>query len=128
MVGTLAAKLAVLLLKSTRLSGENKMRVTNALLRNIDAVPVADIISYDQQGILLVNGRQLALEQAQSLLQSVEGLHDNYARKLIRTQVQYEAIKLGLHNGLSPDTILFAKAAIWYGEQEDRLISEIIRK
>ena len=91
---------------------------------NLQAINIKDIIKIDEQGIR-INGRQLETEQAIQLRESVIQLQNSYARKVIREQVAYEAIKMGIHNGLNPDMILFAKAALWYDQAENQLIQSI---
>ena len=124
MFGHLIAKLTVFALRSKRLSGNDKALVTTALLDNLQAINIKDIIKIDEQGIR-INGRQLETEQAIQLRESVIQLQNSYARKVIREQVAYEAIKMGIHNGLNPDMILFAKAALWYDQAENQLIQSI---
>jgi len=127
MWSNLVTTLTIWALKSKRLSGVQKTRVTNELLKNINAVPIHEIITYDQQGSLVIQGRKLEFEQAQALLMNMEALKNNNARKLIREQVAFEAIKLGLHQGETPEKILFAKAALWYAEQEQKLIDSLVQ-
>lgn len=121
----LLSKLVVYLLKHRTLKLEDKMRVTNALLQNIDSLPITDVITY-KDGVVTIGGKKLDFEQAQNIIVSARALEDNLFRKIIREQVNYEAIKMGIHNGLSPDTILFAKAALWYNEQEQQVLNNIL--
>lgn len=126
MFSKLVSKFAVFLIRSKKLSGEHKMRIMNALLVNVYALPIQDIVKLDQNGTLLVRGRQLTIEQAQSLIQSAAGLKDNFARKLIQEQVKFEAVKIGIHKALDNDALMFSKAALWYIEQEEAILSEIV--
>lgn len=119
----LVTKLVLWALKS-RITGENKTRLITALLNNINAVPIRDVIKHSRKGII-VNGQILETDQGIAFLQGVTALADSKARKLIRDQILYEAIKLGVNQGDNPDKIMFAKAAIWCLEEEERLIANL---
>ncbi len=127
MWGNIVTKLTIWALKSKSLSGIQKTKVTNELLRNIGAIPLHDVITYDSQGSLIIQGRKIEFEQAEALMMNLEALKNNNARKLIKEQVAFEAIKLGLHQGETPEKILFAKAALWYAEQEQKLIDSLVQ-
>lgn len=127
MLGKLISKLAILALKSERLSRDDITRVTNALLDNIGAIHTQDVISFGSQGQLFIGGKQVDKEQANGIILSARTFEDNQFRKILREQVKYEAIKLAVHNGVSPETIMFAKASLWHGEQENRILNEIIQ-
>lgn len=121
------ANLTVWLLKHKTLTGEAKMKVTNAMLNNIGALPIADVIEY-KDGVMTVGGKNLDFEQANNLVSSAKALDDNLFRKVIQEQVKHEAIKMGIYNGLSPETILFAKAALWYLQEENKIIANILNE
>lgn len=96
------------------------------LLDNIGALPFRDVITFDLQGGVYVNKKKLNQEQLIALKESCNGLSNSFARNLIHEQVKYSAVKMGVHEGLNPDMILFAKAALWYAEQEDKMISTLM--
>lgn len=121
------AKLVIWLLRRNKFKGEDKARVINSLLENIDALPIADIISFDLQGTILVKGKPLEPEQAMSIREGAVALNRNQARKLIREQIAFEAIKMGVHSSLNLDMVLFSKAALWLQQQEDRIIKDLVK-
>lgn len=121
----ITAKLAVFCLKHSRLSGEQKAFVTTALLDNLSAIPLRDIIRFDDYGVVLINGKKLEVEQALAFKESCKTMKDSFARKVIQEQVAYEAIKMGIHQGLTPDMIMFSKAALWYAQEENKLLSTV---
>ena len=120
------AKFVVYILRHKRLSGEAKAICTSALLDNLFAIPICDIITFDTQGTIQIRGRTLEPEQAKVFAESARLLRDSFAKKVIREQVAYEAVKLGVKQGLTPDMILFAKAALWYDQEERNLLDKIL--
>lgn len=126
MWGRLVSKLAVWAVKNKRLSGEDKARVTNALYDNLQAIPLRNIITFNGEGTVLINGRKMTMEQSMAFVESARALKDSYARKMIHEQVLYEAVKMGIHQGLTPEMIQFSKAAIWYAQEENKLLNKII--
>lgn len=125
-MGNFIAKLVVWALRSKRLTGEQKTLVTNALLDNIHAVPIRSIITFDQYGTLYIGGRKLEPEQAMAFVESARALRDNHARKILSDQIAFEALKIGLHQGINSDTIMFSKAALWNQEEEQKLLASIV--
>ena len=119
------AKLIVKILHWKNLKGEDKALIVTALLENIDALPLRDAIKFDADGTLLVRGRKLELEQAQALKGATEALKTNYARQLIQEQLLYEANKIALHQGLTPEMIQFAKAVVWNLQNEELLLNKL---
>lgn len=125
MRGKLLSKIVIWALGTTKISGEDKAIITTALLRNIDALPIRDAITYDLEGTLMIRGKKLDLDQAQSFKQGVAVLKDNFARKLIQEQLLYECSKIGLHQGLTPEMIQFAKSCVWVLQNEEQLIDKL---
>jgi hypothetical protein len=113
------------ILKWKKLKGEDKTRIITALLDNIDALPIRDAITFDADGTILIRGKKLEIEQIQNLKTGVAVLKDNFARKLIQEQLLYEANKIGLHQGLTPEMIQFSKAVVWVLENEEKLINTL---
>lgn len=100
----------------------------NALLDNFRAVPIRDIIKFNQFGAVLVNGQELDAEQSIRIKQSAHALFDNQVRRLVQDQVTYNAINLGVHKGTSPETILFAKASLWVMQEEEKLVRALAQE
>lgn len=123
MLNTIIAKLVIWALGLKRITGDNRVEILNAILKNFNAVQVRNVISYDSQGMLLLRGKKVSLEEAEYLITSALALKDNPARKVIRDEIAFEAIKIGVHNGMNPEMIQFSKAALWWGEQEEKIIN-----
>lgn len=126
MLSIIIANLVVFILRHKRLSGEAKAICTSALLDNFNFLPICDIITFDTQGTIQIRGRSLEPEQVKVFAESARLLRDSFAKKIIREQVAFEAIKMGVHQGLTPDMILFAKAALWYAQEEEKVLGKII--
>ena len=67
------AKITIWLLRNKKLKGNTKAKVMNALLKNIDSLPLRGSISIDENGNMQINGKQLEADQATSffLLKSI---------------------------------------------------------
>ena len=104
------------------LKGESRIKVVNALLDNLRVLPIRDIIKFNEMGQLLVRGKPLEHEQALQLKESARNVLLSPARRIVLDQVAYEAIKLGVYQATSPETILFAKAALWHDEQTEKIL------
>ena len=96
------------------------------MLESVNALPITDIITFENDGTLKVGNKNLTAEQAISLRESLVSLNNNWSRRLINEQITFEAIKLGVHIGQSTDQIMFSKAAIWILAKENELIAKLI--
>lgn len=112
-------------LKSKEISKEDRALILNTLLDSVQALPLKDLITFDVQGTLKVNGRELDPEQMIQLREGAVALEKNFAYRLIKDQTLYEAIKMGVHLSLSLDMVLMSKAAIWVMQNEDKLIKQL---
>ncbi len=112
-------------LKTQKIEGADKTRVVNALLANIDALPIKDAVSIEN-GQIMLRGKPIeSLETAQSLKQGAAAMLSNFTRKIAQEQLLFEASKIGLHQGMTPEQIIFAKAAIWCIQNEERIYREL---
>jgi hypothetical protein len=125
MISKIIAKFSAWLLRHKDLSVESKNIIASAMIENLHALPIRSIISFDEQGTVLINGEQLDIERAKLLRESASAGVRSTARKLIRDQLLYEALKKGVGEGFTPDQILFSKAIIWWYEQEDYLYRQL---
>lgn len=113
------------LLRNSKLSLENKTKLTSCLLDKLQAIPASDIIKTNEQGKLEVNGRELDLEGAKILREGAISLLDSQTRKFVKEQIMFEAVKIGVHFGDTPERVMFAKAAIWQLEQEEEFLKKL---
>ncbi len=114
-------KLVIWLLKNSRLGNEDRQLLTAALLTKLGALPVRARITADEVGKYYVDGRELNLETAQKLRETSKAMLHNFARRFVREQVTFMAIKMGVHENTSPEQGLFAKSALWNFQEEDEL-------
>lgn len=105
-------------LARTPLSKEDRALFTGYLLDALDGVPIRDILLENEQGELLVNGRPLTTEELVAYQKMATGLLDNFVLKNIWDQIRYVSFKRGVSEGNNPDSILFYRVALWFGEQE----------
>lgn len=113
-------------LSNKRLSGVQKGRIMSALLKNIYAIPVQKVVAFEPDGGILIGGKALDREHSILFRESCISLSDNFARKIIQQQVSYDAIQMGVYQALTPEMILFAKAALWHQQEENKLLSTIV--
>lgn len=117
----LAVKLTGWLLKRD-LSLEDRNALIIHILDSLAALPLRDIIKFDTDGSLTVNDRPLTFEQARSLRESARAALNNQALKLVHDAVLFKAIALGVHTVEKTEQMVFGRAAIWWGQQQDRII------
>lgn len=114
------------LLKRKTLSTEERAILTNEILAKIDALPIADVVEFDIAGNLFLNKRKLDVEQIISLRSSASALKDSFARKVVNEQLKYLAVKIGVHEGMTTDQILFCKAMLYCLQEEEKLIGKLV--
>lgn len=100
------------------LSREERALYTGSLLSALDGSPIRDIILINEQGELLVNGRPLTPEELGAYGKMAKGILENPFMKLIWDQVRYTSFKGGVSEGTNPESIVFYRTALWFGEQE----------
>lgn len=121
MIGRWVAKLAIFLLRNSRIGNEERQLLTAAILDRLGALPVRARMSIDETGQIFIDQKQLTLETARLLQESSRVMLRNFARKFVREQVTFMAIHQGVHENASPEQGLFAKAALWFLQEEDEL-------
>lgn len=110
---------AIELIKSKDLTIQERNLCTGIILDRLEALPLASIITIDESGTTLIHGQALDIDKARMLYEAASAALDNKAEKLIDQQVLWAAITGGLHNGDSPEKLLFYRAAIWFGQQRE---------
>lgn len=122
MWGNIATNLVVKMLRSSKLSIENRSKLTSSIVDKLEIVPLRDIIMVNDDKNLVVNGRVLERDQVLRLRDSARSAKENLALNFVRDQVIYEALLFGVNKSNSSEQLYFMKAAIWWGQQEDRLL------
>jgi len=112
-------------LKKSNLTLEDRNAIVTVLLDKLVVLPLNNTLVINHKGIV-VNGKPLEQEVALNFVESCHALKGNMARNIIREQMKFLAINLGIHNAVSLDTMYFAKAALWNIQQEDELLQKII--
>lgn len=112
------------LLKNKSLSTRDRQLLTNQVLTSIGALPTHAILTKDGNQLLIRNV-PVDSEKAFVLREAAYAAMNNPAFIAIHEEVLYQAVSLGVHQANTPEMIQFAKAAIWYGEQQKRLLTEL---
>lgn len=115
------ACLAISVLKNSSLSSEDRSLCTAYLLEGLNALPTRTILNTSEQGTLLLNGEPVDYDKAMKLRESAKLLLDSSARRLVKEQITFAAIDMGVHKAINADQIMFSKAALWYIKQEEDL-------
>lgn len=124
----LFAKLVIWALEKVGSDLETKILLTNAILKEVNALPIQSIMSFTKQGTLLLNGKPLDKDKALIIQESARITLHSQARRIIQDRVNWLAVNLAVHQGTTPETILFAKAAIWFGQEENKLYKQIAQE
>lgn len=115
------ACLAISALKDSNMNIEDRSLCTSALLEGLNALPLGAILTYSEQGNLLINNIPIDVEKARQLRESAKVLLSSQARALVKEQVTYAAIEMGVHKAVNVEQTLFLKSALWYIQQEEQL-------
>ena len=115
-------RLLLWLLDLVKLTPETRVLLTSRLLSTVGALPIHSILTSDDAGSLLIRGKAVDKDQALMLRESALSVLRSPAYQIIREQILYEAVTIGIHQGMSLDQLQFSKSAIWFGEQELKLL------
>jgi hypothetical protein len=88
------------------------------ILDNLVGLPISGIISVNDEGEILINGRSLEIEQVKLLRESARLALENTALKIVNQEVQYAAIVGGIHKCIMPEDLYFYRAALWCSQQQ----------
>ncbi len=83
------------------------------------------IITQSAEGQIFVKGQPLDGNDKIALKLSLSAYEENYARKVIKYQLKWLAINQGIHQCTSDEQQVFAKAALWLINEEEKLISTL---
>lgn len=127
MLNNIALKLIKILLnKSLDITQRNQL--SNIILDNLDALPIRGIINIDDEGQILINGRSLDLEKAMQLREASRVALENKALQIVNEQVTYTAVVNGINKAITPEQMNFNKAAIWFGQEQERLLKILAQR
>lgn len=125
MLDKLLTALILKLLKKKIFKDESRVKITNYLLESIKALPLRGTIFINDSGTAFINGKKLDAEATIQLRNSAIGLKDSFALRVIHEQVRFQAIQMGVHQALTSEQMLFAKAALWFADEEIKLIHKL---
>ena len=111
--------------KKASLTLEDKNALLSAIQNKLMVLPLNDSI-ISRPGMIIINGKQLELDQMVSFTESCKVLKDNFAHKIFKEQVKYLALNMGIVKSVSLDELFFAKSALWYIDNEEKLIDSIV--
>lgn len=128
MVGKLATRLAIWLLRHGKIGNEEKQLLTACMLDRVRALPLHAKITVDETGKCFVDGRSLNLETAVALREAAVAMQKNFARKFVKEQIRWMAINVGIFENATPEQGIFGKAALWIEQEENKLYEQLAPK
>ncbi|MCK5605583.1 hypothetical protein KAR91_27060, partial [Candidatus Pacearchaeota archaeon] len=128
MFSNIVTRSVIWLMRNTKFSMENRNACTIALLDKLNAIPSHDIINVDATGQIYFNRKPVDADKMSQLRSQADDLINHPLRQLVREQVQFRAVKVGIHKGETAEQTLFARAAIWQADQEDEIYEQIAHK
>ena len=111
--------------KKAKLSLEDRVALTTAILNSLSVLPIDDAIVIKPDAII-INGKPLDTEQMVQFTESCKALKDNKARQVFNEQIKFLAINMGVHQALTVEQMMFSKAAIWCLQQLETLLDKIV--
>lgn len=127
MLNSIALKLVKFLLNK-KLSYEQRNFLTNIILDNLDALPIRGIIETNDDGEIVINGSSLDIEKTIQICEAARIAENSPVLKLIRDQVTYTAIVNGVNKAIRPEEMNFYKAAVWFGQEEEKMIKALAQR
>lgn len=111
--------------RNQKVDHEDRLLILNNLIDQTGFFPISDILKQAPDGRLIIKGKTLGVDEIVQLQTSADALKDNLARKIISDQMRFEAVKLGVHQSTNTEMLVFAKAALWILEEQEKLIDNL---
>lgn len=110
-------------LLSIPLSMQDRTKLVAKILESVNAVPLDSIFEEKADGTLLMYGKIVEHELAGRLREGAKAAMTNTTFKVIREQVASVAGTRGVSQGTTPEALLFYRAALWWGKQENEYLA-----
>lgn len=121
----MAIRLALWLLKRPLTLSQRNL-LTTAILERLGALPIRSSLSVNETtGEILVSGTPIDLDHARVLFEGAKQLLNNPVLKILWDQVAYNAIGFGVHKAENETQMYFARAALWWSQEEKRILGEL---
>lgn len=121
MFARFVTRITCALLRGASLSIQDRTLLTVVLLDKLGFIPASDIIEIDETNGIKIAGKKISVEQAIVLRESARKVLAEPAWKVVHDQITFEAVKIGVHRGESPEQVYFSKVALWWKLQEMKL-------
>lgn len=96
--------------------------ILNTLLDKLAMLPLRSIISVNDNGSLVIRGKELDIEEINLLRESAKALRDNRAFQLIQDEALFVAHSYAVNGTKCFEDIYAAKMAVWWGLEENKNI------
>jgi len=124
MLKKIAVKFACFLL-SKNLSFELKNKLVTAVLDSLDALPLKETITINENGETEIEGKVIDIEKAIQIREYANSALDNPVEKIIKEPVAYEAIVNGVHKTTGDAGQLFMRAALWWEQTRENHLKKL---
>ena len=124
----LGTRLAVALLKRSTLPLEDRTLLIGMIIENIGAAPLSAMVTQNDVGALMIGGREITVDQAVKIREGARTLLDNVVERLVNEQVKYQAFTFGISSSTSLEHLYFAKAALWWGQEREKILQLLAQK
>lgn len=115
-------RFALFLIKRAKLDVEKRNQLASVALDKLNATPFKDVFTFREDGSLLINGNEIDMETARKLRESARGALNSSALRLVHESVTYQAFVQAAIEAKTDEDLLFGKSAIWFGQQEIKLL------
>lgn len=123
----LGVQLACFLLKLP-LTLQQRTKLIGAILEANNAVPLRDVITFAQDGTMIIEDELIDFEKAVQIRESARTALDNTARRYVQNQVASIAGRRGVAEGDTPEKLYFYRAALWWGGMEQELYEKLAQR
>lgn len=114
------SKFVLWAIENARFSKEDRALFTGALLHRFGAIDLHGIIRVGE-GKIFIRDVPLSQEQSIAIRESALAMQSSIARKFVREQVLSEAVNIGFISAKDFETMMFSRAAVWFGTREEEL-------
>ena len=106
-------------------NNEMRARILSTALEEIGAFPARAIINVSIDGTISVNGKPVDFEYAMAIRASAKAIKESIAWNFVREQTAFAAVNIGVHNGDTPEKVIFSRAALWWSQQQQELFDSL---
>lgn len=97
------------------------------LLEGVSPTTVRDVIFFDENGYMWINGKIADHGTAMALRESAKIALDSPVQTLIHEQIKYRAFVSAANKAETTDDLVFFKSAVWNEQYRQDLLEQLAR-